>query len=192
VKKRVLVLNANPKSCSFCEQLAEAYAQEAHEQGEVRLLRLSEMDFNPDLKQGYDAEQPLEPALVEFQQALRWAEHLVICTPIWWGGIPAKFKGLLDRILLPGFAFNFEPGNPDPIALLSGKSARIIMTMDAPPEYYVETQDAPALKQLELATLRFCGLETVEHCMFGPVITSDSDQRVQWLSEIRALGSAIA
>ncbi|MBY4678386.1 NAD(P)H-dependent oxidoreductase [Marinobacterium arenosum] len=191
MKKRVLVLNANPKQRSLCGLLAEAYAQEARAEAEVRTFQLAAMDFNPDLQHGYDRVQPLEPSLAAFQEALVWAEHLLICTPIWWVGIPAKFKGLLDRTLLPGFAFNFEAGNPHPIPLLGGKSVRILMTMDAPPEYYVDELGAPALKQLDLGTFKFCGFERVECDMFGPVIDSDEAQRQEWLERVKGLGADV-
>ncbi len=44
-------------------------------------------------------------------------------------------KGLLDRILLPGFAFRYHRANPFWDKLLSGRSADVIVTMDTPPWY---------------------------------------------------------
>ncbi|MDN3719732.1 NAD(P)H-dependent oxidoreductase [Roseibium salinum] len=39
-----------------------------------------------------------------------WCEHFVVVHPLWWGGLPAKLKGVFDRILLPGMAFRYVSG----------------------------------------------------------------------------------
>ena len=49
---------------------------------------------------------------------------MVIFTPIWWGALPAKLKGLIDRTFLPGFAFQYEEGKLMPKQLLKGRTAR--------------------------------------------------------------------
>ncbi|WP_305856398.1 NAD(P)H-dependent oxidoreductase [Balneatrix alpica] len=187
--KKILLLNGNPKSASFASLLSDTYHIEAREQAEVRRFNLTEMDFNPSLEQGYDAIQPLEPCLLQWQQALQWADHLVIITPIWWGGLPAKLKGLLDRTLLPGFAFQYDGNSAVPTPLLGGKSARLLLTMDAPADYAAE-QAAPVLAQLDRFSLQFCGIGPAEVNLFGSVILSDETQRQQWLAEVQALGRA--
>ncbi|NRB41894.1 MAG: NAD(P)H-dependent oxidoreductase, partial [Pseudomonadales bacterium] len=132
MSKRVLVLAANPKQDSFVNNLAKAYAQSAEKYHEVKLLEISEMDFDLDLSAGYSEESALEDSLKTFQAALQWCEHLVIVTPIWWGSLPAKLKGLIDRTFLPGFAFQYEKGQSIPKKLLQGRTARIVMAMDTP------------------------------------------------------------
>jgi len=111
MSKRVLVLAANPKQDSFVSALADAYANSADKNNDVQLLKISDMDFKVDLSGGYDEESTMEDSLKSFQKSLEWCEHLVIFTPIWWGAIPAKFKGLIDRTFLPGFAFNMKKVN---------------------------------------------------------------------------------
>jgi putative NADPH-quinone reductase len=186
--KRILVLNGNPKQTSFSAQLAVSYAEAAKENHEVRVYSIAEMDFDPDLNVGYDQAKDLEPALVDFQESLKWAQHLVIITPIWWGALPAKLKGLFDRTLLPGFAFSYRKGKSIPDKLLKGKTARIIMTMDTPTWYYKYIQGAPALKQLKVTTLRFCGFKDIRHQAFGPVTGSNESKRRRWLDMVRRLG----
>lgn len=186
--KRVLVVVGNPKSNSFCHHLADSYANAAKKHCEVRLVKLSEMEFNPDLVVGYDSEQSLEAPLLAFQQALAWSNHLVIITPIWWGALPAKLKGLFDRTFLPNFAFKYQTGKSIPKKLLHGKSARLILTMDTPPWYYWVVQGAPALKQLKITTLKFCGFTSVKSNMLGPIISSSEQDRAKWVSTITQLG----
>ena len=40
---------------------------------------------------------------------LRWAEGLILVFPTWWYGMPAMLKGYLDRVWLPGVAFDMKP-----------------------------------------------------------------------------------
>ena len=187
--KKILLLNANPKLSSFAKLLADSYEVEAREKAEVRRMNLSEMEFNLSLDTGYDSEQPLEPSLDAFQQAITWADHIVVISPIWWGGIPAKFKGLLDRSILPGFAFKYEKGSAEPTQLLTGKTVRLILTMDAPEEY-LEYQAKPVLDQLDLFTFQFSGMSPAKVNLFGSIIGSDEAQRQQWLTEVAELGAS--
>ncbi|MDO6708584.1 NAD(P)H-dependent oxidoreductase [Photobacterium sp. 1_MG-2023] len=187
MRKNILLLNANPKTESFARALADAYEIEAREQFTVHRLNLSDMEFDPNLAAGYDAIQPLEPGLKAFQRQLAGADHLVLIAPIWWGGLPAQLKGFIDRTFLPGFAFQFEGDSPEPVPLLKGKTARIILTMDAPAEMLAE-QAEPVLAQLDRFTLQFCGFSPAETTLLGSVILSTETQRQLWLKDIQALG----
>lgn len=188
MSRRVLVLAANPKKESFTGFLAETYANSAEEKNEVRIIKLSELDFNIDLSGGYSEEHALEDSLKSFQASLEWCEHLVIFTPIWWGALPGKFKGLIDRTFLPDFAFKYETGTLIPKKLLRGRTARIVMTMDTPPWYYYLIQAAPALRQLKGATLKFVGFESVKSNMIGPIISSTKETRSKWVNRVSKLG----
>ena len=190
MSKRVLVLAANPKKDSFTNYLAEAYAISAGKLHKVRLLKISDMEFNSDLSDGYKEEHALEDSLKSFQASLEWCEHLVVFTPIWWGSLPAKLKGLIDRTFLPGFAFQYEKGKSIPKKLLQGKTARIVTTMDTPPWYYYLIQGAPAIKQLRAATLKFVGFNSVKSKMIGPIISSTKESRSKWVNDVSKLGYA--
>ncbi|WP_330960913.1 NAD(P)H-dependent oxidoreductase [Photobacterium sp. 53610] len=188
MSKNILLLNANPKAESLSRLLADQYQIEAREHFDVRRFDLPEMDFQPSLDSGYDAIQPLEPCLQDFQEQLKRADHIVIISPVWWGGLPAKFKGLIDRAILPGSAFRFEADHPAPVQLLRGKTARIILTMDAPPEMLRE-QAQPVLTQLDRFTLQFCGVTPAETTLFGSVIFSTEAERAGWVSTVKTLGA---
>ncbi|WP_434951509.1 NAD(P)H-dependent oxidoreductase [Shewanella sp. HL-SH4] len=164
------------------------YADAADKNHQVKRLDISQMEFNLDLSAGYKDNMLMEAPLKEFQAALEWCEHLVILTPIWWGALPAKLKGLIDRTFLPGFAFQYEQGKLIPKKLLQGKTARIIMTMDTPPWYYIWVQGAPALKQLKKTTLEFVGFHSIKNNMIGPIINSTQDTRAQWILRVSKLG----
>jgi putative NADPH-quinone reductase len=189
--KKILLLNGNPKQSSFTHRLSSEYQHQAEKSAMVRRFNLSEMNFDPNLASGYDEVQELEACLSEFVEALIWAEHIVIVTPVWWGGLPAKLKGLFDRVLLPGMAFSFKDDSASVVQLLTGKTARVILTMDAPQEF-AEQQSGPVLEQLSLYTLEFCGINKAGVTLFGSVILSDESQRNMWLKEVRSLGASIS
>lgn len=189
--KNILVLNGNPKVESFGKNLADQYQIAAKEIANVRRFDLYEMVFNPSLDCGYDDSQALEEPLVEFQEAVKWSDHLLIVAPVWWGGVPAKLKGLFDRTFLPGFAFRYETGNPFPIQLLKGKTYRLVLTMDAPAEY-IEEQARPVLEQLGKFTLDFSGIEAQTPIKFGSVSFAEKEELKIYLEQIKQIGKIVS
>jgi len=189
MSKRILVLAANPNKASFTNHLAETYVNSAKKNFEVKFLEIPDMEFNLDLSAGYTETHSLEDSLQTFQKSLEWCDHLVIFTSLWWGSLPAKFKGLIDRTLLPGFAFQYEKGKLMPKKLLQGRTARIVMTMDTPPWYYLLIQGAPAIKQLKTATLEFVGFNSVKSKMIGPIISSTTESRSKWVADVKKMGN---
>ncbi|OLQ70537.1 NAD(P)H dehydrogenase [Photobacterium proteolyticum] len=191
MSRKILVINGNPKANSFCHELTEQYVLSSRNKHQVKVLALSELTFEPDLHHGYDENQPLEADLSEFQSLLKWAEHVVFIFPVWWGGMPAKLKGLIDRTFLSGFAFNYQEGKMTPDKLLSGRSADIILTMDTPPLYYRWIQGNPVYKQLKRTVLEFCGIKVGSPTYIGPVISSSEQQREKWSKQVSALAAKL-
>lgn len=135
MSRNILVLNGHPAETSLSHALADAYQSAAQAAGhDIRRHDLHQMAFDADFGQsGFSGSKPLEPALRAFADDLEWAGHVVIVSPLWWGGLPARLKGLFDRVLLPGNSF--DPGKRKmglPTPLLTGRSARVIMTADTP------------------------------------------------------------
>jgi putative NADPH-quinone reductase len=187
--KRILIINGNSKDHSLCHSLAEAYAQGARQsKHQVKLIHLSKLSFDAIFRSGYGQVQPLEPDLMQLQQDIREADHLVFVYPTWWGTVPALLKGALDRVLLPGFAFKYRKGNPFPEKLLKGKTARLIVTMDSPPWYYRLAYGAPGTKMMKRTVLEFCGIKPVKVTAFGPVLNSKETIRLKWLAKTENLG----
>lgn len=188
--KRVLVILGHPSDSSLCAALADACAAGAEAAGhEVRRIAVGRLHFDPLLRNGYATEQVLESDLIDAQQAVAWAQHIVWVYPIWWGAMPAVLKGFVDRTWLPGFAFRFQPGKLMADPLLAGRSAQLLVTMDTPPWYYRWVYRMPGHQQMKRTILEFCGIRPVTVTSFGPVRSADAARRRQWLAQARACGA---
>ena len=190
---RFLVVFGHPHDVSFNRSLAIAYAEGARSEGaEVRILDLAKLDFDPVLRHGYAKIQKLEPDLLKAQRAIEWCDHLVLAYPVWWGAAPGLLKGFLDRTFLPGWAFKFRKFWPLPKRLLRGRSAHVIVTMDAPRALYGAIYRGSAHHSVIRGTLAFCGFGPVRHSTVGSVKYLPRFARKAWLLRLRARGAADA
>lgn len=187
--KKILLIQGHPDKESYCHALAKAYQKGAKEAGaEVRLIRAGELDFNPNLSFGYRQRTELEPCLRQAQEDISWAEHIVMVYPVWWGSVPAVLKGFIDRVFLPGFAFQKRPGSLWWDKLLKGRTARIISTMDQPAWYYRLVYKRPSNNAIKKLTLEFCGIKPVKVTNIGPIKNSKEGFRKKWLEKVEAMG----
>ena len=189
MSKNILVINANPKTKSLCKGLSEAYAESAAKRNDVKVIHLHEINFEMNLKEGYDEILPIEEDLKLFQQQLKWAQHIVIVSPVWWGSMPAKFKGLIDRTFLSGFAFKYEQGKTIPKKLLAGRTSELIITMDTPPFWYRWVQGNVIYHQLKKTILSFSGINNIATQYYGPVISAKEEQIEKWFRQIKKLAT---
>lgn len=195
MSRRILIADLHPGRLSFSAALAQAYREGAEAAGhQTRSASLSDMTFNPDFGQASFRNAPtLEPDLESFRDDLTWAEHVVLVTPMWWGGLPAKTKGLFDRTLLPGYAFDpRQRRNGLPKPLLAGRTGRLILTSDTP-GWAFWLMYARALKhQVQRQILSYVGIKPQGFTHFSPVEQSTDALRARWLSHTRALGQTAA
>lgn len=187
------MIQGNPVAGSYGEALAQSYVKGAKAAGaEVRLLQLSALDFNPNLLGGYRNKLPLEPDLIQAQESIKWAEHLVFVFPIWWGSLPALMKGFIDRTIMPGFAFKYQKGKSLPDKLLKGRTARLITTMDGPHWYYRFFQGQPGHRMMKDSTLHLCGVKPVRSTTIDLMNKLSDQQRNDWLSKVEQLGRSMS
>ncbi len=190
--KQVLIINGHPDKESFNYALSEAYIKGANETNStLTQINISDLDFNPNLKFGYRKRIELEPDLVDSIDKIKKADHIVWIFPIWWYSYPALMKGFIDRTFLPGITYEPIKGKPLPKKLLKGKSARLIITADAPKWYDFLIMKRPAINQLKKGTLQFCGINPVKVTYIAPIKNSNSNFREKWLKKISILGSGI-
>lgn len=190
--QKILIINGHPNPDSFNYGIAAAYKQGALTAGaEVKEIVVADLNFSPNLKFGYQKRTDLEPDLLDALEKIKWANHMVWIHPVWWGGLPAMLKGFIDRVFLPGFVFQYRENSVWWDKLLTGKSARIITTLDQPSWYYWLMFGRPSVNQLKKSTLEFCGVKPVKVSYVGPLRNSTAEFRAEQLKKIEQLGAKL-
>ncbi|PSL21357.1 NAD(P)H-dependent oxidoreductase [Shimia abyssi] len=196
IRKRVFVLNGHPAAESLTGNMAKVYADAAARAGhDVRLVNLHDLQFDPDYGfGGYVNKKPLEPALEQVMADIEWSEHVVVATPVWWGGVPAKLKGLFDRALLPGFAFDTRKttrmGLPAP--LLGGRTGRILMMSDTPGWLFRLLYRNALMVQMRGQILGFVGIKPLRISQFSGASHPKDGVVKKWSRTVARIGAAAA
>ncbi len=186
---RIVIIVGNPRKETFSEALAAAYQRGAEAAGhQVSLFVLSRMAFDPILHDGFSKPQPLEPDLADAQTAIGAADHLVLIFPLWFGTLPALLKGFIERVFQPGFAITGSIRDGTYRAMLSKKSARVIMTMGMPGLVYRWYYGAHCAKMLRRNILEFVGFKPVRTTIHGMIEAVSNEKRATWLLEAEELG----
>ncbi|MDP1655006.1 MAG: NAD(P)H-dependent oxidoreductase [Hylemonella sp.] len=191
--QRILLIQGHPDAVTphLCHTLAEAYAEGASAAGhEVRWTDVARLDF-PLLRSQQAWEQGTLPTTLQAaQDDIAWAEHLVLFFPLWLGDMPALLKGFLEQVARPGFAFSAEGNNPFGRKGLTGRSARVVVTMGMPALVYRWYFRAHSLKSLERNILGFVGIAPVNETLVGMVDKLGEAGVKKWQGQMRALGRA--
>jgi putative NADPH-quinone reductase len=188
---RVLLIQGHPdpEGRHFCQALAEAYAEGATAGGhEVRRTEVAQLDF-PLLRTQDEWQHGKVPAaLVQAQQDILWAQHIVLVFPLWMGDMPALLKGFIEQVARPGFAFASSQGNPFDRKALGGRSARVVVTMGMPSLVYRYIFRAHGVKSLERNILGFIGIAPLHETLIGSVDGLGAVGAARWLATMRRLG----
>lgn len=195
---RILILQGHPDLSRphLGHALAQAYADGARGAGhEVRTVTIGELDFPLLRSQAQWQDEPVPAVLLPAQQAILWAQHLVLFFPLWLGDMPALVKAFLEQVARPGFALG-RPDDADAAAhpmghkLLSGRSARVVVTMGMPALVYRWYFRAHSVRALERNILGFVGIAPVHETLIGSVESLDESARADWLRQLGRLGAA--
>ena len=190
--KRILLLQGHPDAAHthLCHALADAYAGGAHDAGHlVRSINVAGLDF-PLLRSQQEWEVGSLPAgLQQAQEDIRWAEHIVLFFPLWLGDMPALLKGFLEQVTRQGFAFERE-GSKTSFGRkgLTGRSARVVVTMGMPALLYRWYFRAHSIKSLERNILGFVGIKPVHETLIGMVASINEADVKKWLDKLQRMG----
>lgn len=189
--KKIFLFVGHPDSTSHSKMFADAYEAAAKTAGfELRRMDISSMQFDVSLKGGFKGNQVIEPDVQQFMDNLSWCEHFVTAYPVWWGSIPGAYKGLLDRALKPGFAYQFIKGGHGLWRkLLKGRTSRIFVTMGSVPWQFQMLFGNPT-QTMDRAILQFCGFSTRVTKFGGMVpITPEKEAKiVAWGTKLGSKG----
>ena len=190
--QRIVLIQGHPDATAphLCHALAQAYADGATAAGhEVRQIDIATIDF-PWLRSQHEWELGLLPAALKPAQAdIGWAQHIVLFFPLWLGDMPALLKAFLEQVARPGFAFAAEGNNPFGHKGLSGRSARVVVTLGMPALVYRWYFRAHSVKSLERNILGFVGIAPVHETLVGSVDQLGEDGVAKWKRRMQALGA---
>lgn len=189
--RNIVIIQGHPDPAGrhFCHALADAYAAGAREAGHrIEAIRVAELEF-PMLRTKGEFEGGTVPAAIQrCQDMIRTADHLLILYPLWLGTMPALLKAFFEQVFRPGFAFaKAAPGRMWK-KQLTGKSARIVVTMGMPAFVYRWYFGAHSLKSLERNILGFAGIGPIRESLFGMIEGVSDARRQRWIESVRALG----
>src|SRR5947208_11348082 len=167
---RTLVVLAHPEPQSFCAELARRASARLRSVGEVRVIDLYGVDFDPVIRTTHfpqrassDRFEPMveqahqsaagavTPDAAEHQSAVEWCDLLLVVFPLWWWSMPAMLKGWVDRVFSTGFAYGSQN--------LSGRIAMLCTTAETKAERFTSTDGSNPLHHIERGILKFCGFE---------------------------------
>ncbi|MBX3629193.1 MAG: NAD(P)H-dependent oxidoreductase [Nitrosomonas sp.] len=191
--RRIAIIQGHPDTTvrHFCHALAEAYLKGAQSSGfEVRLIDVAAMDFTL-LRSKADFESSVPaPSILQAQDTIRWADHLAVFFPLWLGSMPALLKAFFEQVFRPNFAFEYGEAGQVTRKCLTGKSARLIVTMGVPAFIYRWFYCAHGVKVLERNMLAFCGIKPVRTSLIGAIENMTEARRLKWLQAIQRHGRA--
>ncbi len=184
--KKILVILGHPSKNSLNRAMAEAYIDGAKRRHEVLSIFLSDIKFNPILSDEDNKNSKLEKDLIDAQEKIRWADHIVFIYPIWWTAPPAILKGFIERTFLPRFAFKYQKGGKV-IKLLKGKTASLIMTTGGKKIWY-KLFGWIMNKPMSVGTLGFCGIKTKKQIFISDIRKVEEKKAKRILNYMKHLG----
>jgi putative NADPH-quinone reductase len=169
MSKRITIVQGHPDARMehFGNALAAAYGDGARAAGhDVKCVEVAKLAF-PVLRSAEEFYLGTTPEdILAAQEAIRWADHLMIIYPLWHGHFPALFHAFLEQTFRPGFAVEGGQGKM-PKRLLTRKSARIVVTMGMPALFYRWYFHAHSLRSLKRNILEFSGIGPIKVTLIG-------------------------
>ena len=189
MSKRILIIQGHPDASQphLCHALASSYNVGAQSAGHtVKHVNVAELDF-PLLRSQKDFETGTVPSsLKPVQNDLLWAEHLVVFFPLWAGDMPALLKGFFEQLMRP--SFSGEHASFFDKKILSGRSARVVVTMGLPAIIYRWYFRAHGVKSLDRNLLGIVGIAPVHKTLIGATGNMKAAKAANWLSKLKRLG----
>lgn len=187
--RTVIVFN-HPYEESYCNAILEAVTKGLEKSThEVDVINLDKDQFDPrmtsaDLK-AFVEHTAVDPQVLDYQERIRTADHLIFIFPIWWDIMPATTKGFIDRVLSPGLAYDHHPRGFGLVPLLKNlKSIILITTMNKPAIMYSVLIGNLIRKVMVKSVFKTMGYKNVNWISFTSVKRVSQEKRVKWLNEL--------
>jgi putative NADPH-quinone reductase len=185
----ICVLQGHPHANNghFCHALADAYAEGATEAGHsVSRFDIGAMEI-PILRNPAEFATPAPEPIVQVQQAVLQANHLVVVYPLWLGTMPALVKAFFEQFGRAEFAIA-QSAKGWPRKMLKGRSARVVVTMGMPATAYRLVFGAHGVKGFESGILGMAGIGPIHETLIGGIGAEDDKGYEKWLQTMREHG----
>ncbi|MBQ9827152.1 MAG: flavodoxin family protein [Lachnospiraceae bacterium] len=103
---RILILTGSPRKNGNTDRLAASFAEGAGKHNEVKIISVHDLDINPCtgcnccyLSEGNKCFQ--NDDMAEVYDAMSEADVLVIASPVYFYGLSAQLKAMIDRLHTP-------------------------------------------------------------------------------------------
>lgn len=176
--KNVLIILGHPETKSFSSSMAcEAEKYFKSRNCSVTIRDLYRLNFNPvagpgdftklsekskehfqlgvEQKEGVNSGTLKEDLKTEIDFVKR-ADLILFVFPLWWSSCPAIMKGYIERVLMHGFAYDYDNNSVLNNGLLKGKQVKLMLTTGGSEDLY--TPQGPSKMSVE---------DTIEHLTFG-------------------------
>ncbi|WP_348800436.1 NAD(P)H-dependent oxidoreductase [Flavobacterium adhaerens] len=188
---RVAIVFNHPYEKSYCNAILGVVTAGLHEGNhEVDLIHLDNDNFNPvmskdDLKAFVD-HAPIDPQVIDYNNRIKKAEHLIFIFPIWWDLMPAMTKGFIDRVLSPGIVYKHHPRGFGLMPLLQNlKGVTLITTMNKPKLMYSLLGGNLIQKAMLRSVFKTMGYKNLNWISHNSVKSVPQKTRVKWLDDLR-------
>jgi NAD(P)H dehydrogenase (quinone) len=187
---KISVILAHPEPGSFNHAIADTAVTELRLNGHTIWFHdLYAEGFDPILPgQEIPSGAVIPPSVAIHCEEIAAADGIVIVHPNWWGQPPAILKGWIDRVLRPGVAYKFlegDSGEGVPSGLLKAQAALVFNTSNTPYEREKKEFGDPLESIWKKCIFELCGVKTFHREMFGVVVTSTHEQRMEWLGRVK-------
>jgi NAD(P)H dehydrogenase (quinone) len=188
----VLIIYAHPNQQSFNRAILERVDATLRERGHATQIHdLYQMQFRCVLD-GEDLLRNWRGNLADDiqceQEAVRWAQGLVLIYPIWWFCPPAILKGWIDRVFTRKFAFDIGIGGMQ--GLLTHERALILNTLGGDEAtYQKERWHELLVRPIAEGVLGACGVRNIVCQAFYQVPSVSHAERQAMLDKVRALAA---
>lgn len=187
---RVAIVFNHPYEGSFGNAILNAVTKGLKDANhEVDLMHLDNDGFNPvmskaDLK-SFVEHKPVDPQVIDYNERLEKAEHLIFIFPIWWDLMPAMTKGFIDRVLTPGVVYDHHPRGYGLVPLLKNlQGVTIITTMNKPKIIYSLLIGNLIKKAMIKSVFKTMGYKNIKWISYNMVKLVNQEKRIKWLTDI--------
>lgn len=187
---RVVIVFNHPHEGSFGNAILNAVTKGLKSANqEVDLMHLDNDEFNPVMSQAdlkaFVEHKPVDPQVIDYNERLEKADHLIFIFPIWWDLMPAMTKGFVDRVLTPGVVYDHHPRGFGLVSLLKKlNGVTVITTMNKPKIMYSLLIGNLIKKAMIKSVFKTMGYKNLKWISYNMVKSVSQEKRVKWLTDI--------